>query len=331
MLAVSDNLAQCFSALREHKLRASLTALGLTMGVATLITVMTVVQGANLYVEQKIANLGTNVFQIARTPFAVTDFTIVLKALKYKKIDVTDMEAVAEGCTDCEEVGATASSTVKARAGNKEVTDVNLYGQTANMADIDTRAVDLGRYFTPSEVEHHTAVCMIGDTLVQQLFTGRDPVGKAIRLGNDELIVIGVMEKIGSVLGQDQDNFVMVPLPVFLRMQGVHTSLTINVKTSKQQFEQAQDQAQLILRARRHLTSGMENDFFIGTKESYMALWRSISTAFFAVFIMVSAISVIIGGIVIMNVMLMSVTARKREIGVRRAVGATKLDIMRQF
>ena len=317
--------------MRAHKMRTMLTMLGLTMGVATLITVMTLVQGANLYVEQKIANLGTNVFQIARTPFAVTDFTIVLKALKYKKIDVTDMEAVAEGCTDCEEVGATASSTVKARAGNKEVTDVNLYGQTANMADIDTRAVDLGRYFTPSEVEHHTAVCMIGDTLVQQLFTGRDPVGKAIRLGNDELIVIGVMEKIGSVLGQDQDNFVMVPLPVFLRMKGIRSSVTINVKTSKEKFEQAQDEAHLILRSRRHLQGGMEDDFFIGTKESYMALWRSISSAFFAVFILVSAISVLIGGIVIMNVMLVSVTLRRREIGVRRAVGATKGDILSQF
>src|ERR1700688_5211215 len=111
MLAVSDNLAQCFEALRGHKLRASLTALGLTMGVATLITVMTIVQGANQYVEQKIANLGTNVFQIARTPFAVTDFTIIIKALKYRKIEVDDMHAIAEGCGDCEEVGATASST----------------------------------------------------------------------------------------------------------------------------------------------------------------------------------------------------------------------------
>jgi len=139
------------------------------------------------------------------------------------------------------------------------------------------------------------------------------------------------MEKVGSVLGQDQDNFVMVPLSVFLRMQGAHTSLIINVKAGKQKFEKAQDQAQLILRARRHLTGKMDDDFFIGTKESYMALWRSISSAFFAVFIMVSAISIVVGGIVIMNVMLVSVTGRRREIGVRRAVGATKLDILRQF
>ncbi len=331
MLAVRDNLAQCFSALRSHKLRASLTMLGLTMGVATLITVMTLVQGANLYVEQKIANLGTNVFQIARTPFAVTDFNIIIKALKFKKIDVDDMRAIANGCRACEEVGATASTTVRARYGNKEVPDVSFSGQTANMADIDTRAVELGRYFTPSEAEHRTNVCLIGDTLVQQLFLGMDPIGKTIRVGNDEFMVIGVMEKIGSVLGQDQDNFVMAPLPVFLRMQGIHTSLIINVKTSTENFELAQDQAHLVLRSRRHLSGKMEDDFFIGTKESYMALWRSISTAFFSVFIMVSAISVVIGGIVIMNVMLVSVTLRRREIGVRRAVGATQRDILRQF
>jgi putative ABC transport system permease protein len=331
MLAARDNLAECFNALRSHKLRASLTMLGLTMGVATLITVMTIVQGANLYVEQKIANLGTNVFQIARTPFAVTDFNIIIKALKFKRIDVDDMRAIADGCPACEEVGATVSTTVRARYGNKEVPDVSFSGQTANMADIDTRTVELGRYFTPSEAEHRTNVCLIGDTLVQQLFLGMDPIGKAIRVGNDEFMVIGVMEKIGSVLGQDQDNFVMAPLPVYLRMQGIHTSLIINVKTSTENFELAQDQAHLVLRSRRHLSGKMEDDFFIGTKESYMALWRSISTAFFSVFIMVSAISVGIGGIVIMNVMLVSVTLRRREIGVRRAVGATQRDILRQF
>jgi putative ABC transport system permease protein len=331
MLAVSDNFAQCVAALRGHKLRASLTALGLTMGVATLITVMTVVQGANLYVEQKIANMGTNVFQIARTPFAVTDFTIIIKALKYRKIEMDDMDAVATACNACGEVGGSASATVRAQSGNKEQQDVNLYGQTANMADIDSRTIEFGRYFTPSEAEHKANVCVIGDTIVQQLFLGMDPIGKSVRIGSDDFLVIGVMEKIGSVLGQDQDNFVIIPLPDFLRLQGLNSSITINVKTSKPNFEIAQDQAHLILRSRRHLLGGAEDDFFIGTKESYMALWRSISSAFFGVFIMVSAISVVIGGIVIMNVMLVSVTLRRREIGVRRAVGATKQDILRQF
>src|SRR5438874_5065721 len=232
MLAIRDNLVQCVSALHAHKLRASLTMLGLTMGVATLITVMTIVQGANAYVESKIANLGTNVFQIGRTPFQVTDFNIIIKALKYKKIEMEEVRAVAEGCPACEVVGARASTTARARYGNKEVPDVSFSGQTANMADIDTRTVQLGRYFTPTEAEHRAGVCLIGDTLVQQLFLGRDPIGKFIRVGNDELMVIGVMEKVGSVLGQDQDSFVMVPLPVFLNIQGAHTSLIIKDRKS---------------------------------------------------------------------------------------------------
>jgi putative ABC transport system permease protein len=331
MLALRDNLLLCSTALRAHKLRTSLTMLGLTMGVATLITVMTIVQGANLYVESKVANLGTNVFQVARTPFAVTDFNIIIKALKYKKIELDDVRAVTEGCRACQDVGATASASVRARYADKELQDVNFYGQTPSMADIDTRAVEFGRYFTSSEAEHSANVCLIGDTLVRRLFPDVDPIGRNIRIGDDEFLVIGVMEKIGSVLGQDQDNFVIAPLPVFLRIRGIHESLTINVKTNAGQFEAAQDEAQLILRARRHLRGSMENDFFIGTKESYMALWRSISSAFFGVFILVSAISVVIGGIVIMNVMLVSVTLRRREIGVRRAVGATQKDILGQF
>jgi putative ABC transport system permease protein len=331
MLAIRDNLAQCFSALGANKLKTSLTMLGLTMGVATLITVMTLVQGANVYVEQKIANLGTNVFQISKTPFAVTDFNVFVKAAKYKNIEIEDVRAIEEKCSACQEVGASVTAPVRARYGGKEVQDVNLSGLTANMATIDTRTVELGRYFTPSEADHRAAVCLIGDTLVQQLFGGADPLGETIRIGSDEFRIIGTMEKIGSVLGQDQDNFVMVPLSLYLSMKGLHTSLTVNVKTSAEKFEEAQGQVQQVLRARHKLVPGADNDFFIGTKESYMALWRSISGAFFAVFILVSAISVIVGGIVIMNVMLVSVTARRREIGVRRAVGATRLDILRQF
>jgi putative ABC transport system permease protein len=333
MLALGDNLSQSLAALRAHKLRTVLTVIGLMMGVATLITVMTIVQGANLYVEQKIANLGTNVFQIARTPFAVTDFNVVIKALRNKRIDMEDLQAVARGCEACKSVGASTSSTVRAHYKERDLEDITLIGHTANMVDIDTRTLLLGRYFTDVEDRHSAAVCLMGDTVAQQFFGGANPVGKAIRLANDEFIVIGTFEKIGSVLGQDQDNFVIVPLNDYLRLRGVRFSLTLNILsgTGNAAFELAQDQARMILRGRRHVLPGHDEDFFIGTKDSYISLWQSISGAFFAVFLMVSSISAVVGGIVIMNVMLVSVTERTKEIGVRRALGATKQDIMQQF
>ncbi len=332
MLLLSDSVAQSIASLRAHKLRTALTIVGLTMGVATLITVMTIVQGANLYVEQKIANLGTNVFQVARTPFAATDFNLVLKALKYRKIESDDLAYVRANCPSCEAVGATGNTTARVRYNDVDLADVNVNGHTATMAAIDTREVVQGRYFTENEEQRNAAVCLIGAGIVDQFFPGTDPIGRVIRIQNLEYTVVGTFERIGSVLGQDQDTFVVIPLGAFLRMRP-HFSLTLNVlaKPGDQSFERAQDEITIALRAKRHVAPGRESDFFIGTKESYISLWQSISGAFFAVFVMVSSISAIVGGIVIMNVMLVSVTERTKEIGVRRALGATKRDIARQF
>lgn len=332
MLLIRDQVTQSLEALNQHKLRAVLTMIGLTMGVATLITVMTLVQGANVYVEQKIARLGTNVFQIAKTPFIVTDFNVVIKSLKYKNLYMDDVRAVAQGCPDCEYVGASVSGTARLQYGNKELNDISLIGETPNMGDIDTRTMNRGRYFTESENSRSAYVGMIGDDVVQQFFAGVNPVGQVIRVDNQEFTVIGTFEQIGSVLGQNQDNFLIIPMNTYLRMRGTRTSVIINVKTEEGPvFDNAQDEAKLVMRGRRHIAPSAEEDFFIGTKDSYISLWKSISSAFFAVFIMVSSISAVVGGIVIMNVMLVSVTERTKEIGIRRALGATQQDILKQF
>ncbi len=333
MLRPQDTLSLAVDALRAHRLRSALTILGLMIGVATLITVVTIVQGANVYVETKIANLGSDVFQLSRMPFAVTDFDVIRRAQRFKRILWDDYLALRDLCFECTITGATGRMTTRAQYRDVEVPDVTLTGQTPSMAQIDSSTVELGRYFTDVENTLGRRVCLIGYTLKDRFFPDQDPLGRVIKLEGREFTVIGLYEKNGAVLGQDADNFAVIPLNTFLDIRGRRASLTINVKVpgDPARFERAMDQARLILRARRHVAPNQEEDFFVGTKDSYIKLWNQISGAFFAVFILVSSISAVVGGIVIMNVMLVSVTQRTSEIGVRRAVGASATDILRQF
>lgn len=223
--------------------------------------------------------------------------------------------------------------TVTILHGNKQMDDTSIIGYTPNMIGIDTRTVDLGRYFTESEDRHAAYVCLIGASVVDQFFPGVNPIGKTVRTGSLEFTIIGTFQKVGAVLGQDQDNFAIVPMGTYLKVRGTRSSLTLEVKAAggEASFNGAQDEIRSILRTRRHDRAGQDDSFFIGTAQSYISLWQSISGSFFAVFVMVSSISAVVGGIVIMNVMLVSVTERTREIGVRRAMGATQADVLNQF
>jgi len=331
---LGTNLGIATGAIRAQRLRAILTVLGITMGVATLMAVVTMVQGANTYVEQKIANLGTNVFQVGKFPFASTNFDEIIRARKNRDINAEDLEAVRRACTLCEAVGGQAeANAMHVRNKDQELQDQTLYGQTSTMSVITTRTLQLGRYFTDLEEQHQATVCLIGDNIREKLFTGMNPIGQTVRVGKDDLIVIGVFDRIGSILGQEADNFLVIPLPLFLRMVGTRHTIIVNAKAGggEDAFQAAQDQARLVMRGRRHITGTRREDFYIGTAESYIALWKSISSSFVTVFLMVSSIAAIVGGIVIMNVMLVSVTERTKEIGIRRACGARQGDILRQF
>ncbi len=329
---ISESVYISLGSLRANKLRSFLTLLGLIIGVMTLIVVMTIVQGANSYVEEKVANLGTNVFQISKTPLLVTNFDEFIKAQRYKDLELDDVEAIRNQCNECFLAGAQVQTSTTVKFGNEVGEDTSIRGVTANMGEIGTTNVEEGRYISLFEEQNASAVCVLGRDVVDHLFPGLVATDKLIRIANQEYRVIGVAERIGNVLGQSQDNFAIIPITAFFKDFGSRRSVTIHIKAGNSaKIEAAQSQVRTVLRGRRHIAFKDPDTFYFATADTFLSLWSSISSAFFAVFIMISSIASIVGGIVIMNIMLVSVTERTKEIGIRRAVGAKRGDILWQF
>ena len=330
MLLPQDTLRLAMGALWAHKLRTALTLLGLVIGVTSLILVMTLIQGANGYVESKIANLGPDIFQVSKEPLASKDFNEVLRARRHKDLTSDDWRALRDACRLCLGVGAVAETNGRVRSEAQSLSDVVIRGETANMSAISTLEIASGRFFSEGEQRAAAPVAVVGGEVADKLYGARPAVGKTLRVLGAEFTVIGVNAPIGSLLGQDQDNFVVVPLPTFEKLFGARNSLILHVK-SPLPLPATEDEVRLILRSRRHLAVDSADDFYFATADTYLDLWKDISSVFFLVFVLISLVASAVGGIVIMNITLVSISERTREIGLRRSVGATQLDIARQF
>jgi putative ABC transport system permease protein len=263
-------------------LRSFLTLLGLIIGVMTLILVMAIVQGANVYVEEKVANLGTNVFRVSRTPLAVTDFQEFIRAQRNKPLEMSDVEAVREVCRDCLDVGAESTATTTVKAGNEVGEDVSIRGLTANMADIGTTVVEEGRYISYFEERSGSPACVLGSESGRTFIPLWERCRQNDRIANEDHSVVGVAEKVGTVLGQSQDNFVIIPISAFFKIFGPRRSVTIHVKAAdSSRLERAIDQVRLLLRSRRHVGYNSPENFYVATSDTFLSLWASISSAFF--------------------------------------------------
>ncbi|MBI3951749.1 MAG: ABC transporter permease [Acidobacteria bacterium] len=324
-----------FASLWSHKLRSFLTLLGLIIGVATLITVITIVEGANAYVQNKVIALGTDSFQVTKTPPVVTDLDELFDALRYKDLTMEDIDAIKRGCPDCLDVGAEVATTGHVKYGSQSLTDIAIRGVTANMGEIGSTEIAQGRYILPWEEQHAVNACVLGAEVADKLFPGIDPLGKTVKISQLPYVVVGVAEKIGSILGQEQDNFVIIPITQYFKVFGYHNTLpnlTITARAiSPERLQAAQDQARLVLRTHRHVAYQEKDNFYITTAETLMSLWNDINSAFFIAFILIASLASIVGGIVIMNIMLVTVAERTREIGLRKSIGARRHDIQEQF
>jgi putative ABC transport system permease protein len=315
-----------------NKLRSILTLIGVVMGVASVIMVITLVNGANTYVSTKLLSHGADVFSINRNGpiFSAQDY---FRFQKRKILRIEDYEAVQDSCTDCTEVGVRLDQQVSVVANGHSSTDTDMRGITWTMVSLDNLDIDLGRGFTPADDANATHSAIVGYDIVDNLLGDGDPIGKEIRVGGIPFTIVGVGARQGKMLGQSQDNWVAVPISTYQQTYGYNDSVIIFARAggTPESMERAKDEVEVMMRARRHDAVGEPDDFEIQTNDTFLDIWKQISAIFFDVVIGIASISLVVGGIVIMNIMLVSVTERTREIGVRKALGARQRDVLLQF
>ena len=319
-------------ALRAHKLRSFLTLLGVILAVATLVAVMSVVAGLNFYVADKVANLGANVYLVDRFGI-ITSQDAWIKAQKRPLLTYDEFVRLSGTMKTASHIAAIDDRTMDVRSGNILLESTDLAGVSPNYADIRNITLATGRFLTEGDDLHHAPVCFIGADVVKKFFPTVDPIGKTIRAGTHSYEVIGTATEIGSVFGQSQDNFILIPLNTYMKDWHKHNdSLTMFVQAQNAEIMDAsEDEARMLMRAWRHLPYDKPDNFAVFGSASIMALWQQITGNLFAVAVGLTAVFLVVGGIVIMNIMLASVTERTREIGLRRSLGARRKHIILQF
>jgi putative ABC transport system permease protein len=332
--AFRDPAVEALGALRAHKLRSALTLLGVTLSVSVLILVVSIITGANLYIENRVANLGSNVFLVMRFPI-ITNQQDFFKAMRRNRnITWDDFAALRDGMRLPKAVGLEVRLNGKVRLGTQALDDISIRGVTANIADMDVEEPETGRYITDADNEGRAEVTFIGQDVATKLFPTVDPIGKTVYVDGMGFQVVGVAKSIGTVFGQSQDNFVYVPVRTFLKRYGEHANLdlAINIQSRGPDWMlETEDEARTMMRGRRHLDPKVDDSFGILASDTIMSLWKNLTGAIAATMVGVVSVFLVIGGVVIMNVMLASVTERTREIGVRKSLGARRRDIMMQF
>ncbi|HXR38098.1 MAG TPA: ABC transporter permease [Terracidiphilus sp.] len=316
-----------------NKLRTILTLIGVVMGVASVIMVITLVNGANKYVSTKLSGYGADVFTVTRMSSVIFSAEDYFRYQKRKILRIEDYQAIRDNCTQCGEVGALLDRSTNVVFNGHSSNNTEARGYTWTMLALNNIDIALGRGFTPGDEEKGTHNTIIGYDIVDNLMPDGDPIGKEIRVDGIPYTVVGVGDRQGKTLGQSQDNWVAVPITTYQQTYGYNDSVDIYARANgnAEVMERAKDEVRVLMRSRRHNAVGTPDDFEIETNDTFLDIWKQISALFTWVVLGIASISLVVGGIVIMNIMLVSVTERTREIGVRKALGARQRDVLLQF
>jgi len=328
-----ESLSMAFASLRANKLRTFLTLLGVIIGVLTIIAVVSVIQGLNNYVYTKMSFYGANDFAVSKFSPVISSIKDYKEQMKRKDLTLEDMRTLRKLCRSCELIGASVETSRNVKYGNQSIKNVSVQGMTTVDHLIGSvLELERGRYFLQEDEDRSRYVCLIGSDVVEKLFPGLDPLGRWIKVGNQNFEVVGVGQKRGKILGFSQDNYVFIPITTFIKIYGSHRTININVHSSSpEKMALAQEEVRTILRSFRKRTFKDPDDFAFQTSETFIQLYKSATSGIYFAMIAISSIALLVGGIVIMNIMLVSVTERTKEIGIRMAIGARRKDILIQF
>jgi putative ABC transport system permease protein len=329
----SEAFKLALQSLWANKLRSILTLIGVVMGVASIIMVITLVDGANKFVSTKLTGFGADIFRVSRSSLVTLNAEDYFRDQKRKIVRMDDYKAVIDNCNECSDVGAAIYSSGTVVYNQHSSKGTELRGYTWSMPALHNIDIALGRGFTPSDVDYALHNAIIGYDVVDNLLGEGDPLGKEIRVDGIPYTVVGVGERLGKTLGESEDNWVIVPITAYQQIYGNNDSIRIYARADggAEVMERAKDEVRVLMRTRRHDAPGAPDDFEIETNDTLLDVWKQISSLFTWVVMGIASISLVVGGIVIMNIMLVSVTERTREIGVRKALGARQRDVLLQF
>ena len=332
-MTILEGFKIALQSLWANKMRSILTLLGVVIGIASVITVVTLTNGAKQFVTSKINSYGAAIISVSKMPQTFMTLQEFLEYQKRRDITYDDYRTIASECKSCVSVGAERTTSGAIIYGSHSTTDTQIRGWTWTMPPINNLDIAEGRSFTEAEDDHSARVAVVGADIVNNILGAGDPLGKEIRVDGEPYTVIGVGEAKGNLFGSSLDNWVTIPLNNFLNRYGSNVSMNIYVDAGGggSVMEEVSDEVRTIMRTRHHLAPATPDNFNVDSSATFTDMLGKILNSFGAVVASIATISLVVGGIVIMNIMLVTVTERTREIGVRKALGANRRDIMLQF